>query len=93
MPQEEPTVFYYPGMSSFTSDGALVMRASGYEADCHWSGQHRVAPDHPDFALWCWLREGFRSASCGATPFCTEADLPMARQEYQRQHATPTPGA
>ena len=93
MSQEAALVFYYPGVSSFEPDGTLVMRASGYEGDIHWSGQHRVTPDDPDFALWCWLREGFRNASRGAQSCCTQADLPMAREEYRRQHATRHSGA
>ena len=92
--QRDPSVTYYrPGASCFQADGSLVMRASGWEGDIHWSGEHRVAPDDLDFALWCWLREGFRAASPGAQSYCTEGDLPFAREEYRRQHPSATDAA
>ena len=87
-PEDTSTIFYYPGMSSFQPDGTLVMRASGYEGDCHWSGEHRVPPDDPDYKFWCWLREGFRAASRGATPFLSRAEFPMARKEFRRSLQT-----
>jgi hypothetical protein len=48
MPDED-TTFFYPGVSSFEPDGTLVMRATGFEGDWRWSGNHRVAPDDADY--------------------------------------------
>ena len=78
--------FFWPAMSSFADDGALIMRATGYEADCHWTGQHRVAPDNPDFALWCLFREAFH-ASPPLLPFVSNLQLPAIREEWQREQA------
>ena len=83
-------IFYYPGISSFRSDGTLIMRTSGYEGDIHWSGQHSVAPGDSDYELWCWMRENFRAASAGASQACTLADLTFAREEFSRQRSTQT---
>jgi hypothetical protein len=83
----ETTTFFYPAMSSFEPDGALVIRASGYDSGSHWSGQHCVATDDPDFALWCSFRTAFR-ASSPSVPFVSSEQLPAIRAEFLREHPT-----
>ena len=87
---DETTIFFYPAMSSFEQDGSLVMRASDYDSESHWSGTHRVATDDPDFALWCSFREAFR-ASPPSIPFVSSEQLPAIRAEYAREHPVSTP--
>ena len=79
-------VYYYPGVSRFEADGTLIMRATGFDGDIRWTGSHSVSPADPEYAYWCWLREGFRAASPEATPFCNDADLRWAREEFRLHH-------
>jgi hypothetical protein len=83
MPDETSTTFYYPGHSSFEPDGTLVVRASGYVSDSHWSGARRVPPDDADYTLWCHLRNSYRVAQPGRRPYISDDDLPAIRQIFE----------
>jgi len=77
-------IFYFPGMSSFTDNGTLVMRATGYENDCHWTGERRFATDDEDYEMWCSFRESF-IANSQKTALVSGKQLPEIRALYQKE--------
>jgi hypothetical protein len=92
MPNTESVTYYWPGISSLTADGTLVMRATGYDGDCRWTGEHRVTRDDPDYRMWCRFSESF-SASPPLLPFVSSEQLDAIREEFLRENppdATPT---
>lgn len=51
---KKPITFLWPQVSSLRESG-LTIRATGYENDCHWTGQRDFPSSDPDFAFWKWL--------------------------------------
>lgn len=92
MPEAESITFYWPGMSAFADDGALVMRATGTEGDCRWTGEHRVPHNDPDYRMWCRFAEAFR-VSPPLLPFVSSEQLPAIRAEFQRENPDATENA
>lgn len=83
---ERPVTFYWPGTSSFRADGTLVMRATGYEGDRHWTGEHVVAPDDQDYAMWCSFRTAFRTSPPTLAIITSEA-LEYIRETFRAEKA------
>jgi hypothetical protein len=44
---EPPITFYWPNWSRVATDGTITLKVTGYEGDCHWTGQHVSKPDDP----------------------------------------------
>jgi hypothetical protein len=85
MTDSKHITFYYPGASSVQSDGSIMMRATGWEGDEHWTGAHRVKADAPDFAFWQWLIS--QKQRWVGLRFVSSEDLPKIREEYERHVA------
>lgn len=79
--------FYWAGRSSFLPDGKLVMRATGWSSERHWNGDACFAPDHPDYSLWCHLRERFLTTKPECR-FISSKQLPAFRQAFQEKQTT-----
>ena len=85
MPEAASITYYWPGVSSFATDGALVMRATGYDDGWRWTGERRVPPSDPDYRLWCRFAESFRD-SPPSIPFVSSEELPAIRAEFLREN-------
>ena len=77
--------YYYPGVSSFEPDGTLVVRASGYTSESHWSGARRIPPGDVDYKLWCHLRDSYRVAQPGRKPYISADDIRAIRQIFENR--------
>jgi hypothetical protein len=85
MSDSKHITFYYPGVFQVQPDGSIFMRATGWEGDEHWTGQHKVKADAPDFRFWQWVvsqRQRWTSLQ-----FISSDDLPKIRDEYERHVA------
>src|SRR5688572_14960389 len=47
--------WHWPDWHSVDADGTLHVKASGWQGDCHWTGEHAVGPADPEYNFWRWL--------------------------------------
>lgn len=57
--QNKPITFLWPKWSSL-SDSGITMKATGYEANSHWTGQREFARADADFPFWNWVYQNGR---------------------------------
>jgi hypothetical protein len=85
------TKLYRPENSWFESDRTLVMGVSTYSGpspdltDLMASGVERFSPDHPDYDMWCVLRDRYRKIERPAA--ISDEDLVEIRQQFKRDDA------
>jgi hypothetical protein len=47
--------FLWPHVSTKAADGVISTKTSGYEGDCHWTGERQFAPSDEFYEVWDWV--------------------------------------
>jgi hypothetical protein len=69
-----------PDWANFGDDGALHLKATGWQDTTHWTGKTIINKDMPDYDFWCWFvaqKEYHRLVE--------ETELPAIRAEWTRR--------
>jgi hypothetical protein len=76
----QPVVaWYWPDFHSFETDGTIVIKMSGWDAESHWTGAAEFKLSDPDYAFWKWvvaLRQYHRLVD--------EAEVPSIKRIWRR---------
>ena len=55
MKPSDDLTFLWPQVSTKADDGAITTKTSGYEGDCHWTGERTFTPDDEFHVVWDWV--------------------------------------
>lgn len=80
-----PVTFYHPSMYCVKKDGTIIIRVTGWENECHWTGEECFSPDAPDYPFWEWLVSW--RGRWTAESIISSHDLGTFRQEYDSRVA------